>query len=144
MVAGPDSWDGLPGEITDECGQRNLGHDRGARRAPCTSACHLYELFTGTSGLSSRRVTVVDGVDRSRLEPAQGLGANCALLDAAVLCRALSDAVTAGLPLACAIGDYERRMTDYGFAAVRASERAAMARSGPLTRAISRLERMLS
>ncbi len=77
------------------------------------------------------------------MSPAQGSGANCALLDAAVLCRALSGAVTAGLPLAGAIGDYERRMTGYGFAAVRASERAAMARSGPLTRAMSRLGRML-
>ncbi|XVQ84019.1 FAD-dependent oxidoreductase [Microbispora siamensis] len=77
------------------------------------------------------------------MSPAQGSGANCALLDAAVLCRALSGAVTAGLPLAGAIGDYERRMTDYGFAAVRASERAAEARSGPLSRTFARLGRLL-
>ncbi|MFG1822887.1 FAD-dependent oxidoreductase [Microbispora bryophytorum] len=77
------------------------------------------------------------------MSPAQGSGANCALLDAAVLCRALSGALAAGLPLDGAIGDYERRMTGYGFAAVRASERAAMAGSGPLARAMFRLGRML-
>ncbi|WP_433518033.1 FAD-dependent oxidoreductase [Nonomuraea sp. CA-143628] len=66
------------------------------------------------------------------MSPAQGSGANCALLDAALLCRELSRAVTAGEPLTGAIGDYERRMIEYGFAAVRASEAAAAGSGGGL------------
>ncbi|NUR85725.1 MAG: FAD-dependent monooxygenase, partial [Nonomuraea sp.] len=56
------------------------------------------------------------------MSPAQGSGANCALLDASVLCRTVAAAPGS---LAESVGEYERRMTAYGFAAVRASEKAA-------------------
>ncbi|QFY06710.1 NAD(P)-binding protein [Nonomuraea phyllanthi] len=75
------------------------------------------------------------------MSPAQGSGANCALLDAAVLSRSLHDAVTAGTPLVSAVGAYEQRMTGYGFAAVRASERAAGTSGGLLSRIFGRLGR---
>ncbi|MEV4355292.1 FAD-dependent monooxygenase [Nonomuraea sp. NPDC049625] len=68
------------------------------------------------------------------MSPAQGSGANCALLDAALLCRA----VGAGGPLVEAVGGYERKMTELGFAAVRASERAA-AGGGLLAKVLARL-----
>jgi 2-polyprenyl-6-methoxyphenol hydroxylase-like FAD-dependent oxidoreductase len=68
------------------------------------------------------------------MSPAQGSGANCALLDAALLCRA----VGAGGPLVEAVGGYERKMTELGFAAVRASERAA-AGGGALAKGLARL-----
>ncbi|MFI7041397.1 FAD-dependent oxidoreductase [Microbispora rosea] len=71
------------------------------------------------------------------MSPAQGSGANCALLDAALLCRTLRAAVASGGSLTAAIGEYERRMTEYGFAAVRASEQAASSFGGnPLGRVL--------
>ncbi|MEV5743357.1 FAD-dependent monooxygenase [Microbispora rosea] len=71
------------------------------------------------------------------MSPAQGSGANCALLDAALLCRTLRAAVASGGSLTAAIGEYERRMTEYGFAAVRASEQAASSfGGGPLGRVL--------
>jgi 2-polyprenyl-6-methoxyphenol hydroxylase-like FAD-dependent oxidoreductase len=54
------------------------------------------------------------------MSPARGSGANTALLDAANLCAALTE----GGDLVAAIGTYEKRMREYGFAAVDASRRA--------------------
>ena len=54
------------------------------------------------------------------MSPARGSVANTAMLDAANLCSAL----TGGGDLVAAIGAYEDRMRDYGFAAVEASRRA--------------------
>jgi 2-polyprenyl-6-methoxyphenol hydroxylase-like FAD-dependent oxidoreductase len=54
------------------------------------------------------------------MSPAGGVGANCALRDAATLAAALG-AAAAGTPLADAIAGYEKAMVDYGFAAVRRS-----------------------
>ncbi|NJP30311.1 MULTISPECIES: NAD(P)/FAD-dependent oxidoreductase, partial [unclassified Microbispora] len=77
------------------------------------------------------------------MSPAQGSGANCALLDAALPCRTLRAAVSSGASLTAAIGEYERRMTEYGFAAVRASERAASSLGGgPLGRVLRRIGRL--
>jgi 2-polyprenyl-6-methoxyphenol hydroxylase-like FAD-dependent oxidoreductase len=66
------------------------------------------------------RVTVLGDAIHA-MSPSRGSGANTALLDAANLCEAL---VSAGGDVAGAIGHYEERMRDYGFAAVEASERA--------------------
>ncbi|MEU7896480.1 NAD(P)/FAD-dependent oxidoreductase [Nonomuraea sp. NPDC049152] len=55
------------------------------------------------------------------MTPMRGIGANVALRDARLLCRAL----TGGRPPVEAIADYETRMREYGFAAVRDSLRAA-------------------
>jgi hypothetical protein len=54
------------------------------------------------------------------MSPARGSGANTALMDAANLCAAL----TAGGDLVEAIGRYEKKVRDYGFAAVEASRQA--------------------
>jgi 2-polyprenyl-6-methoxyphenol hydroxylase-like FAD-dependent oxidoreductase len=54
------------------------------------------------------------------MSPARGSGANTALLDAANLCTAL----TGGNDVIAAIGGYEEKMRDYGFAAVEASRQA--------------------
>jgi 2-polyprenyl-6-methoxyphenol hydroxylase-like FAD-dependent oxidoreductase len=64
------------------------------------------------------------------MSPAQGSGANCALLDASVLSQELENAVAGGTPLVDAVHAYERRMTKYGFEAVRASERATASGGG--------------
>ncbi|MGC5288414.1 FAD-dependent oxidoreductase [Micromonospora sp. DT231] len=77
--------------------------------------------------LSSRRVpawvpsrVTLLGDAIHAMSPARGSGANTALMDAAHLCEAL----TGGGDLVGAIGDYEERMRDYGFAAVEASRQA--------------------
>nr|BFE72798.1 hypothetical protein GCM10020092_060990 [Actinoplanes digitatis] len=65
------------------------------------------------------RVTVLGDAIHA-MSPARGSGANTALMDAANLCAAL----TGGADLVAAIGGYEERMRDYGFAAVDASRQA--------------------
>ena len=84
------------------------------------------------------------------MSPARGSGANTALQDEALLCRVLtgsagngartdlagsgtvragSGADRNGSDLIAAVGEYERQMRDYGYAAVAAS-RAAEAETG--------------
>jgi 2-polyprenyl-6-methoxyphenol hydroxylase-like FAD-dependent oxidoreductase len=58
------------------------------------------------------------------MSPARGSGANTALQDAALLSRTLSEAVAAGGGVVAAVGDYERQMRAYGYAAVAASSQA--------------------
>ncbi|MEV4623948.1 FAD-dependent monooxygenase [Asanoa sp. NPDC049573] len=55
------------------------------------------------------------------MSPARGSGANTALQDASNLCAALT---SGGGDAVAAIGAYEEKMRDYGFAAVEASRRA--------------------
>lgn len=52
------------------------------------------------------------------MTPGQGVGANTALRDAALLCRQLVAAQQGTKPLLAAIGDYEAEMVPYGFARV--------------------------
>lgn len=65
------------------------------------------------------------------MTPFRGIGANTALRDAQSLCRQLISAHRGERPLLDGIHTYEAAMTDYGFAAVRNSLKAAtMAVSG--------------
>jgi 2-polyprenyl-6-methoxyphenol hydroxylase-like FAD-dependent oxidoreductase len=77
------------------------------------------------------------------MSPAGGSGANTALRDAALLARQLGAAARGEQSPVQAVAEYERRMVDYGFAAVRASRRAELAttaRRGALVRRlVSRL-----
>ena len=59
------------------------------------------------------------------MTPFRGIGANTALRDAQLLAHNLIDAAQGRQELPTAIRDYETRMTDYGFAAVRLSQRTA-------------------
>ena len=68
------------------------------------------------------------------VSPARGSGANTALQDAALLCRTLTGDDQTGaersragrtrVDLIAAVGEYERQMRDYGYAAVAASSQA--------------------
>ena len=76
------------------------------------------------------RVTVLGDAIHA-MSPARGSGANTALQDAALLCRTLAGAGAAGAggaladgDLVAAVGDYEKQMRDYGYAAVAASSQA--------------------
>jgi len=66
------------------------------------------------------RVTVLGDAIHA-MSPARGSGANTALQDAALLCRTLT---AAGSDVVAAIGEYERQMREYGYAAVAASRQA--------------------
>ena len=66
------------------------------------------------------RVTVLGDAIHA-MSPARGSGANTALQDAALLCRTLT---AAGSGVVAAIGEYERQMREYGYAAVAASGQA--------------------
>ncbi len=70
------------------------------------------------------RVTVLGDAIHA-MSPARGSGANTALQDAAELCRALArtGASQAADPVQ-AIGEYEEKMRDYGYAAVEAARQA--------------------
>lgn len=59
------------------------------------------------------------------MTPMQGIGANVALRDAALLAGTLATVARGERELLAAIADYERQMIDYGFKAVRASVRSA-------------------
>jgi 2-polyprenyl-6-methoxyphenol hydroxylase-like FAD-dependent oxidoreductase len=76
------------------------------------------------------------------MSPARGSGANTALQDASVLCTALAGAAGDPAATVAAIGGYEERMREYGFAAVlasRAAETATARRaSGPWRRLLPR------
>jgi 2-polyprenyl-6-methoxyphenol hydroxylase-like FAD-dependent oxidoreductase len=76
------------------------------------------------------------------MSPAGGSGANTALRDAALLASELGAAARGEKSPVQAV-DYERRMADYGFAAVRASRRAELAtttfRSAIVRRLVSHL-----
>ena len=68
------------------------------------------------------RVTVIGDAIHA-MSPAGGSGANTALTDAALLRGALAAATRGEKPLLSAIGAYEERMRDYGYAAVAAADR---------------------
>ena len=66
------------------------------------------------------RVTVLGDAIHA-MSPARGSGANTALQDAALLGQVLT---TDGSDVVAAIGEYERQMREYGYAAVAASRQA--------------------
>jgi len=71
----------------------------------------------------TRRITLIGDAIHS-MTPYRGIGANIAIRDAALLCRNLRNAALGACTIEAAIGDYERQMRDYGFAAVRSSLQA--------------------
>src|SRR5580700_4569824 len=98
------------------------------------------------------RVTVLGDAIHA-MSPARGSGANIALQDAALLCRLLTmDGVlttdgmltTDGSGVVAAIGDYERQMREYGYAAVAASRQAEAETSARRNRLLFRLYRRLA
>jgi 2-polyprenyl-6-methoxyphenol hydroxylase-like FAD-dependent oxidoreductase len=77
---------------------------------------------------AASRVTLLGDAIHA-MSPARGSGASTALRDAALLAAELAAAARGEKTLIQAVGDYERQMTDYGFAAVRAS-RAGLTSAG--------------
>jgi 2-polyprenyl-6-methoxyphenol hydroxylase-like FAD-dependent oxidoreductase len=61
------------------------------------------------------------------MSPARGSGANTALRDAALLAAELGAAARGDKPVLAAVADYEHEMAGYGFAALRAAQRAERA-----------------
>ena len=79
----------------------------------------------------SSRVTLLGDAVHA-MSPSRGSGANTALRDAALLAAELAAAARGDKDVVRAIGDYEREMVAYGFAAVRASREAGPAGGGRL------------
>ncbi|AXB47758.1 FAD-dependent oxidoreductase [Amycolatopsis albispora] len=96
--------------------------DRIVERSPA-AAVSLVPILTSepVEPWEPGRVTLLGDAAHS-MTPFRGIGANTALRDAELLCAELS---RGGSSAVAAIGNYEERMRDYGFAAVRASRRSA-------------------
>jgi 2-polyprenyl-6-methoxyphenol hydroxylase-like FAD-dependent oxidoreductase len=89
---------------------------------PATVTCFRVRTSVPIRPWTTCRVTLL-GDALHNMTPFRGIGANVALRDAAALRRALV-AVDRGTAAALsAVGAYERDMVDYGFRAVRTSER---------------------
>ncbi|HEY3955023.1 MAG TPA: FAD-dependent monooxygenase [Streptosporangiaceae bacterium] len=69
------------------------------------------------------RVTVLGDAVHA-MSPACGSGANTALQDAGLLCRALTGPPSGEAAVGTAIGGYEARMREHGYAAIAASQQA--------------------
>ena len=78
------------------------------------------------------------------MSPAGGSGANTALRDAALLAGELGAAARGEKSPVQAVADFELRMVDYGFAAVRASRRAELATTTHRSTLVRRLVNHLS
>lgn len=72
---------------------------------------------------SPSRVTLLGDAIHS-MSPARGSGANTALQGAGLLCGLLAEAEPDEASLLAAVGEYERQMVEYGYAAVAASREA--------------------
>jgi salicylate hydroxylase len=72
----------------------------------------------------STNITLIGDAIHS-MTPMRGIGANCALRDAELLCHNLIAADRGEREPVAAIADYERQMIEYGFKAVRDSIRSA-------------------
>ena len=87
------------------------------------------------------RVTVLGDAIHA-MSPARGSGANTALQDAALLSRMLTETAGNG-DLIAAVGGYEQRMREYGYAAVAASSQAEAATGARRHRLMFRLYRRM-
>ncbi len=122
-------WDALPpGELHEIALGMTGGFDPALREivgAGDPGECFLIRIRSAepVPPWEPGRVTLLGDAIHA-MSPARGSGANTALRDAALLAAELAGAARGGKPLVTAIGDYERAMRDYGFAAVAESARA--------------------
>ncbi len=86
---------------------------------PATVTSFPVKTSTPVKPWKTRNVTLL-GDALHNMPPYRGVGANTALWDAALLRETIVDA-TQGRPLAERLADYEARMIDHGFRAVRTS-----------------------
>jgi salicylate hydroxylase len=106
-----------------------VGWHPGLRRLVAGSPAESVSLLpirtsTPVTRWRSTNITLLGDAIHS-MTPFRGIGANTALRDAALLARNLIAVARGERDLIDAIDDYERQMTDYGFAAVRDSLRTA-------------------
>jgi salicylate hydroxylase len=90
---------------------------------PATIICKPLYSSQPIKQWATGRVTLLGDAIHS-MPPTRGIGGNTALRDAQLLCRNLIAVKTGEQSLLQAVGDYERRMIKYGFAAVRSSLQA--------------------
>jgi 2-polyprenyl-6-methoxyphenol hydroxylase-like FAD-dependent oxidoreductase len=87
---------------------------------PATVVLTPIRTATQVDAWPARRVTLLGDAIHS-MPPTAGVGANTALRDAELLAGNLARVAEGRVPLLDAIADYEARMREYGFAAVRES-----------------------
>ncbi len=91
---------------------------------PTTVAPVVVRSMAPVPAWTTTNVTLI-GDAIHNMTPMAGIGANTALRDAALLCHQLAAAHRGEAELTSLIHDYETRMLDYGFAAVKLSLRNA-------------------
>jgi 2-polyprenyl-6-methoxyphenol hydroxylase-like FAD-dependent oxidoreductase len=90
---------------------------------PSTMICKPLYTSQPIKHWKTRQVTLLGDAIHS-MPPTRGMGGNTALRDAQLLCQNLIAAQAGQRLLLQAVGDYERSMIKYGFAAVRSSLQA--------------------
>lgn len=145
-----ERWDAMtPGELHETAQEMIRRWDPAVRELVAAgeeAECFLIRIRSAqpVPAWQPSRVTLLGDAIHA-MSPARGSGASTALRDAALLAAELAGAARGGKAVTEAIGDYERAMRDYGFAAVAESARAEAAtvrrRQGPGARIAARLPR---
>ncbi|ADD43589.1 FAD-dependent oxidoreductase [Stackebrandtia nassauensis] len=105
-----------------------------AETAPDTINAFAFRAATKVKPWPTGNITLLGDAIHS-MPPTGGVGANTALRDAALLCRALTDVDRGRSSLREAVAGYEKEMLKHGFAAVDTSvTRARQALSGRIAR----------
>jgi salicylate hydroxylase len=107
---------------------------------PATVLCTSIRTSEPVAPWQTGPVTLVGDAIHS-MTPLRGMGGNTALRDAALLCEKLQAVQRDELSLVDAVHQYEQKMRDYGFAAVRQSKQTLdlVAAANPMKRALLKI-----
>lgn len=124
LPAGPRNWEAVRADLLDLLDGWHPDLVDLVHRADVVNSAPLSARYAEPvpHWAGSRRVTLLGDAIHT-MPPSGGQGANSALRDAALLARTLTAVQRGRAELPDAVGRYERRMLEYGFAAVADSVR---------------------